>query len=125
LTVPRTPTTVDVGATSEFEHARPRIVAAGGRELGVIRWRDRFYAVRNVCPHMGARLCAGTVTASTSAEGPLDEVTADPDRPVVNCPWHGWTYDLKSGRALLDPEHFRVRSYPTRVASGRVLVEMS
>jgi nitrite reductase/ring-hydroxylating ferredoxin subunit len=123
--VPRTTTIVDIGAASEFEHARPRIVAAGGRELGVIRWGERFYAVRNVCAHMGARLCSGTVTATTSAEGPLAEVAADPDRPVVNCPWHGWTYDLESGRALLDPDHFRVRTYPTRVASGRVLVEMS
>jgi nitrite reductase (NADH) small subunit len=122
--VPRTAALVDVGAIAEFEHARPRIVQAGGRELGVIRWRDRFFAVRNVCPHMGARLCSGTVTASTSAAGPLAELAADPGRPVVNCPWHGWTYELASGRSLLDPEHFRVRSYPVRVAEGRVLVEV-
>src|SRR5258708_25926342 len=94
-------TIVDIGAASEFEHARPRIVAAGGRELGVIRWGDRFYAVRNVCAHMGARLCSGTVTASTSAEGPLADVAAHPDRPVVNCPSHRWTCHLQTGRSLL------------------------
>ena len=37
---------VDVGAVGEFEHARPRIVAAEGRELGVIRWGDAVSAIR-------------------------------------------------------------------------------
>lgn len=115
---------MDVGALAEFEHARPRIVTAEGRELGVIRWGDAVYAVRNVCPHMGARLSAGTVTAHLSAAGPLDEVVADPDRPVVHCPWHGWSYELATGRSLLDPARFRVKSYPVRVAGGRVLVEI-
>jgi len=120
----RATTTVDVGAVTEFEHARPRIVSAEGRELGVIRWGERFYAVRNVCAHMGARLCSGTVTASTAATGSLAEITADTGRPVVNCPWHGWSYELESGRSVLDPEHFRVKNYPVRVAAGRVLVEL-
>ena len=41
---------VDVGPVSDFEDRRFRIVQAQGREVGVLRWRDRFFAVHNRCP---------------------------------------------------------------------------
>jgi 3-phenylpropionate/trans-cinnamate dioxygenase ferredoxin subunit len=118
------PGLVEVGNVDDFSHARPRIVQAGGRELGIIRWHDTFFAVRNVCPHMGARICLGTVTARTFADGPLSPVAADQDRPVVTCPWHGWTFEIGSGRSVADPFRFRVRSYAVIVVDGRVLVDV-
>ena len=36
---------VDVGAVSDFEDRRVRIVQAGSHEVGVLKWRDRFFAV--------------------------------------------------------------------------------
>ena len=43
---------------------------------------------------------------------------------VVVCPWHGWEFDVQTGRSLCDPQKTRVRSYVTRVEHGRVFVEM-
>lgn len=122
--MPRAKVVVDVGPLADLVHGRPRLVRARGRELGIVRWGDAVYAVRNLCAHMGASLCSGTVTALTVSEDALGEVTTDPARPVVNCPWHGWAYDLGTGRSLLDPDHVRVKTYPVTVIAGRVLVEV-
>jgi uncharacterized protein len=37
------------------------------------------------------------------------------------CPWHGWEFDLETGRCLDDPA-LRAAVYPVRVEAGRVLV---
>lgn len=120
----RAKSVVDVGALDEFEDARPRVIQAGGRELGIVRWHEAIYAIRNVCPHMGARLCSGIVTARLVSEGPTSRVETDANNPVIACPWHGWMYEVVTGHSVFDPEHFRVKSYPVSVVEGRVLVEL-
>ena len=45
-------------------------------------------------------------------------------RAKLSCPWHGWEYDVRTGRSLCEPEKVRVRTYPARVEDGRVLVEL-
>ena len=113
---------VDVGAVGDFGEGRPTVLKVGERELGIINWRGRFFAVRNVCAHMGARLCEGTVTARTTSAGPTSPVDVEPGPPVVNCPWHGWSYNAESGESIFEPRRFRVRTYPVTVSGGRVLV---
>jgi 3-phenylpropionate/trans-cinnamate dioxygenase ferredoxin subunit len=34
---------------------------------------------------------------------------------ILRCPWHGWEFDLRDGRSVVDPERTRVRSYPVEV----------
>jgi nitrite reductase/ring-hydroxylating ferredoxin subunit len=47
----------------------------------------------------------------------------DEDAPVLQCPWHGWEFELGNGRALWDAS-YAVRVYPVHVRDGRVLVEV-
>ena len=63
------------------------------------------YAIDNACPH---------------AEGPLAE--GDLQGSTVYCPWHGWAFDLPSGRCR---QGAHVRSYPTRVVGDEVQVDLS
>jgi nitrite reductase (NADH) small subunit len=42
-------------------------------------------------------------------------------RRVLRCPWHGWEFDLGSGRCLDEPS-LRAAVYPAEVADGRVRV---
>jgi nitrite reductase/ring-hydroxylating ferredoxin subunit len=111
---------VDVGAVTEFEEGRPRIMTVEGREIGVVRWRGEFYAVRNLCPHQLGPVC-GVVHARLDADRP-GELVADDDNPVVGCPWHGWEFDLRTGRSMWD-DQFRIRTYPTSTRAGRLMVE--
>jgi nitrite reductase (NADH) small subunit len=39
----------------------------------------------------------------------------------VTCPWHGWTYDVTSGRSP-DDEDCRVERYEVKVEAGDVYV---
>jgi nitrite reductase/ring-hydroxylating ferredoxin subunit len=110
---------VDVGAVERFLEGRPTILQVGGRELGIVRWRGGFYAVCNVCAHMGARLCEGTVTARVRSEGPTSPIELqDGEAPLINCPWHGWSYDAATGESVFDPRRFRVLTYPVTVRAG-------
>lgn len=37
---------------------------------------------------------------------------------MIKCPWHGWEFELATGRSWADPERVRVRPYAVEVASG-------
>jgi 3-phenylpropionate/trans-cinnamate dioxygenase ferredoxin subunit len=42
---------------------------------------------------------------------------------ILCCPWHGWEFDITTGRAIFDPETTRVRSYPVAVEPADARVE--
>ena len=50
-----------------------KTVEVGGKLIAVFLDNGRYFAIDDVCPHMGASL----------AEGSLD-------LGIVTCPWHGW-----------------------------------
>jgi 3-phenylpropionate/trans-cinnamate dioxygenase ferredoxin subunit len=43
------------------------------------------------------------------------------DGEILRCPWHGWEFDLRNGRSVVDPTNTRVRSYD--VVVGELTVE--
>jgi nitrite reductase (NADH) small subunit len=95
-----------------------------GRELAVARTRDdRFYALRNRCPHQGAPLGRGFLTGTFLASD-VGEFVYGRDSEIVRCPWHRWEFDATTGRSLHDPEGCRVASYAVRVEGDEVLLDM-
>ena len=42
---------------------------------------------------------------------------------VLRGPWHGWEFDLESGRSLFKPRPGRVKVYVVTVDDGYVVVE--
>jgi 3-phenylpropionate/trans-cinnamate dioxygenase ferredoxin subunit len=106
-----------VARVDEFDANTRRIVRVGGREIGVFRLDgDRFYAVRNRCPHQGGPLCVGRVVPRIFASGP-GVVEVDEQAPLLVCPWHGWQYDMASGEAYA-PGDPGVKSYNVTVEPG-------
>jgi 3-phenylpropionate/trans-cinnamate dioxygenase ferredoxin subunit len=101
--------------------ARGRVLARlGGREIGVVLdGAGRPHALRNRCPHHGAPLCLGRVRLR---EQGTPGSYAPAAQEVLRCPWHGWEFELESGRCPEDPA-MRVAVYAVRVDDGRVLVE--
>jgi nitrite reductase/ring-hydroxylating ferredoxin subunit len=113
---------MDIGAADEFSERQVRIVEVAQRQIGIVRWQGDFYAISNVCSHQGGPLCRGVLSARLDAVEP-GNLALDPSTPVLACPWHGWEFDLRTGRAILDPA-LRVRTFTVRVAAGRVLLEL-
>lgn len=110
---------MDVGALADLEREGRLIARVGRRELGVLEADGRLHALRNRCPHHGGPLCLGTVR---ERETGLPGRYEPSGQTVLRCPWHGWEFDLESGRCLDDPA-MRVAVYGVRVEDGRVLVE--
>ena len=90
------------------------------RAIVIFNVDGEFYALRDTCPHQGARLSQGTVVGSITSPGP-GRYEYDATRKLVRCPWHGWEYELATGQSWFDPAHNRVRRYPVSVESGHVL----
>lgn len=101
-----------------------REVTLGGRSIGVLNVDGELYAIRNVCPHQRAPLCRGTVAGTMLASRPQEWVYGM-DRQVLRCPWHGWEFDLASGRSLFDPERVRVKTYDVEVVDGEVMLVLA
>jgi len=114
---------VDLGAEGEFAEGKIRVLEVEGRELGILRWNGEFYAFRNVCPHLGASVCKGTVRPFlTVAPDDPWQLTTDHNRPLIICPWHRWPFDAASGQSLVD--RLRLRVYPIEADGGRVVVDV-
>jgi nitrite reductase/ring-hydroxylating ferredoxin subunit len=114
---------VELGAVDEFTDRKMRILEVEGRELGILRWGDSFYAFRNVCPHIGARVCTGAVRPVIKADRDNPwKLVVDDERPVIICPWHRWPFEVRDGRSLID--RLRLKTYPVSAVGGRVVVEL-
>jgi nitrite reductase (NADH) small subunit len=85
-----------------------RPVKVGDLEIAIFNLGDRFLALDNRCPHQGGPLCDGIVAGS-----------------AVVCPLHAWKVDLETGSVARPAAPGGcVRTYPTRVEDGVVLIAM-
>ncbi|GAA3412522.1 Rieske (2Fe-2S) protein [Paenibacillus hodogayensis] len=107
-----------VSAVEELPEGTFKIVQIGKRSVGVYNVKGDYYAVLNYCPHQGAELCRGTV-CGTTLESQVYEFIYGRDQEILRCPWHGWEFDLKSGKSLFS-DKVRTRSYPVVVENGTV-----
>jgi nitrite reductase (NADH) small subunit len=110
-----------VATVEELRRDRFRVVDVEGRRVGVVSSGEGFYAVHDRCPHMGASMCAGTVSGTFVAAGPHELVYGRHDQ-VIRCPWHGWEFDLATGRSLLEPERVGLKTYEVTVEDGEVIL---
>jgi len=103
-----------VARLSEFPPGSRRIVDANGRSIGVLNVGGQLYALRNFCPHQGAPLCLGKIQGTTLAGKPF-EYEYGRDDEIIKCPWHGWEFEIATGRSVFNPHKVRVRAYEVTV----------
>jgi nitrite reductase/ring-hydroxylating ferredoxin subunit len=106
---------VVVSKVEDFAPDTRRIVNVGGREIGVFRLGDRFFGIRNRCPHQGGPLCQGRTVPLVVSDGPGKFELGG--SMLVMCPWHGWHYDMETGEAYA-PGDPRVKSYNVSIERG-------
>lgn len=116
-----------VGPVSEFDDDHRKVVSVGEREIIVFRVKDRFYALSNVCLHMGGPVGEGRIMGK--GEAVLDENKAllghrfSEEETHLVCPWHGWEYNIETGQCVGLKEK-RLRTFETRVRDGLVYVSI-
>ena len=78
----------------------------GGKSVAVANVNGEFHAIDNICLHRGGPL----------ADGPLEGT-------VVTCPWHGWEYDVRTGRVGQNPAA-GVACYPVEIRGEEIFVDI-
>jgi 3-phenylpropionate/trans-cinnamate dioxygenase ferredoxin subunit len=99
-----------IGHVDEFPPGSCRMVTVGKHEVGIYNVDGEFYAVRNFCPHMGAPVCKGSV-GGVMMPSAVGEYTWGMEGYVLHCPWHQWTFDIRTGRALFGIDRSRLVSH--------------
>ncbi len=114
-----------VGKESEFEELDRKIIAEGELEIGIFRVQGEFYAYENFCSHQGGPICQGKILGKV--EEILDEnkmsrgLTFSEDAIHIICPWHGYEYNLKTGRHPGD-KNVRLKPYEIKITDGEIYV---
>lgn len=80
-----------------------RLVRAGGRAFALVNVEGAFFALDNNCPHNGGPLGMGTLRGTE-----------------LICPWHGWRWDVTSGRNRWPGTDWRVPRLPVRVVGDEI-----
>lgn len=109
-----------VARASDIAPGECTIVAIKRLSVGVFNVNGRFVAILNLCPHELAPVCRGRVSGTTLPSKP-GEYRWGREGEILSCPWHGWEFDLLTGKALADPR-IRVKRYPTEVVDDTVFV---
>ena len=82
------------------------VVAVGRKDVAVFRVGGAFFAIDDLCPHMGASLSGGFVDGGT-----------------VTCPWHYWRFRLSDG-AWDDNPKVRTGCYPVHVVGDEIQLDV-
>lgn len=95
-----------VTAVTEVPVGEGREFVVGSRILALFHVEDRFLAIDGICPHAGGPLAQGKLNGC-----------------IVTCPWHGWQFDVTTGRHCINSrlEH---PSFPVTVVGEDVFVEL-
>ncbi len=99
------------------------ICSVDGRDVVLARCGDDVFAFGNRCPHQGASMLTGRIGAAVLPGAEPGEMLLDEDRMVVRCPWHGWEFDVRTGKSLHDPNRKRIVSYRTEILEGEIHVK--
>lgn len=97
---------VCVAKRADLEPGTGKVIEVNGRTVALFNVDGTFYAIDNTCLHRGGPLGEGFLSGC-----------------VVTCPWHGWEYDVSTGRNQSNPS-VRVACYPVRVDGDEVHVEL-
>ena len=84
-----------------------KTVSVGTKLVALFRCPDGFFAIDDVCPHMGASLSGGYI-----------------ENGIVTCPWHAWRFRLKDG-AWADNPRVKIGSYPVRVEGEEIQIQVA
>jgi nitrite reductase/ring-hydroxylating ferredoxin subunit len=97
---------VKVAETKDIQPSNMRAVDLEGEErIFIVYVEGKYYAIGNVCTHLGE---------------PLDEGTLEGYE--VECPWHGSKFDVRTGKPTKPPARQAVPGYEVNVEDINILV---
>jgi nitrite reductase (NADH) small subunit len=97
---------VTVAKVGSIEEGRGKTCLVAGKLVAVFLSDGQYYAIDDLCPHMGASLGAGEV-----------------HQGVVTCPWHAWRFSVCDG-TWRDNPRLKVARFEVRVVGDEIQVRV-
>ncbi|MDF2117966.1 non-heme iron oxygenase ferredoxin subunit [Roseiarcaceae bacterium H3SJ34-1] len=94
-----------VATTTDLHDGDVIEVQVGKTLLAIYKIDGGFYATEGVCTHAYARMAEGYVEGD-----------------VIECPYHGGAFDIRSGKAVAAPCTQDLKTFPVRIDGDAVLV---
>jgi nitrite reductase (NADH) small subunit/3-phenylpropionate/trans-cinnamate dioxygenase ferredoxin subunit len=91
---------------SEVPPGTIRELQVEGKAVALANVGGQFHAIDGICLHRGGPLGDGVLEGN-----------------IVTCPWHGWEYDVTTGKIAQNPAA-GVACYPVEVRGDDVFVNM-
>lgn len=100
--------------TDEIPDGTMKRLVLGGRDVLVVNYEGRYYAIQANCTHMGGDLSKGRLEGK-----------------VVACPRHGARFDVTTGKCVKGPKVAFLKlkaqdaaTYDVKVEGGSILVRV-
>ncbi len=97
---------VKVAMTNDIAEGTGKSITVDGKSVAVFNVQGKFYAIDNNCAHRGGPIGDGMLEGT-----------------VATCPWHGWQWEVTSGKSLFSPD-IAVKSYPLRVEENEIYIDV-
>jgi nitrite reductase/ring-hydroxylating ferredoxin subunit len=111
-----------VAPARELPPGSRKLVDIDGRSIVIFNIRGEFFALLNRCPHQGGNLCEGKLIGLVESSEP-GVYRYSREGEILRCPWHGWEFDVRTGKSWCDPARIRTMTYEVATEPGRNLVE--
>lgn len=96
---------IKVATIDQIRPGQMRYVDLDGLPIALANVDGTIYAFSDSCRHEGGSLSSGVLR---------DE--------IVTCPWHGWAYNVRTGKSLIPPVGIRIQTYPVEIDDNDVFV---
>ena len=97
---------VTVAKIGSIPEGQGNTFAIGDRLVAVFNQRGQYFAIDDLCPHMGASLGAGELCEDT-----------------VVCPWHAWRFRITDG-TWVDNPRIKIDAFETRIVGEEIQVRV-
>jgi chlorite dismutase len=97
-----------VATTAELPPGAGKRVYLGSDAVAVFNVGGTYLAVSDRCTHGRASLSEGKIV--------------DPQGCILECPWHGGRFELKTGKPTAGPPLLPLKTYRVKVSGDRILV---
>jgi nitrite reductase/ring-hydroxylating ferredoxin subunit len=97
---------VKVADTKDIQPSRMKEVEVNGEKVCLANVEGKYYAIGNVCTHLGGPL----------AQGKLESYE-------VQCPWHGSRFDITTGKVVRPPAMRSEPTYEIKIENDNILLK--
>ena len=111
-----------VATADEILPGERKLVNVRGRPILIFNLDGDYFGILDRCPHQGASLCKGKLVGLVEADRP-GQYNFTRNNEIIRCAWHGWEFDIRTGKSRCEPEKIKATRYNVETKIGSDIIE--